>query len=163
MEEPRDPYILSQSDIIDAPTSFRGKLKHLGPGFILTASVVGSGELIATTTLGAQAGFVTFWVIIVSCLVKVAIQIEFGKHAIYSGETILTAFNKLPGRKLGQAHWTIWAYFLLMGSKLSQVAGIVGGVAIIMNIVFPQYYNHNIMLQYFHHIEIRLQFLVTNC
>lgn len=139
MEELRDPYIRTESDIINPPTNFRGKLMHLGPGFILTASVVGSGELIATTTLGAQAGFVTFWVIIVSCLVKVAIQIEFGKHAIYSGETILTAFNKLPGKKLGKAHWTIWAYFLLMVSKISQVAGILGGVAIIMNIAFPQY------------------------
>jgi len=139
MEEPRDPYIRTESDIIDPPVSFRGKLKHIGPGFILTASVVGSGELIATTTLGAQAGFVTFWIIIVSCLVKVTIQVEFGKHAIYSGESILTAFNKLPGKKFGQAHWTIWAYFLLMVSKISQVAGILGGVAIIMNIAFPQY------------------------
>ncbi len=139
MEDPRDPYVLSPSDIINPPTSFRKRIKHLGPGFILTASVVGSGELIATTALGAQAGFVTFWVIIVSCLVKVAIQIEIGKHAIYSGETILTAFNNLPGPKLGKAHWTVWTYFILMLSKFSQVAGVLGGVAIIMSIAFPQY------------------------
>ena len=88
-----DPYILTKEGIKPAPTSFWGKMKYLGPGFILSASVVGSGELISTTTLGAKAGFVTFWVIIVSCAVKVAIQLEFGKQAIRTGETVFTSLN----------------------------------------------------------------------
>ena len=33
-----------------APTDFKGILKHLGPGLIITATIVGSGEL--TTLLG---------------------------------------------------------------------------------------------------------------
>jgi Mn2+/Fe2+ NRAMP family transporter len=37
---------------------------------------VGSGELIAATTLGAQVGFVLLWLVIVSTLVKVAVQVE---------------------------------------------------------------------------------------
>lgn len=126
-----------QSLIQDPPESFFGKLKFLGPGFILSASIVGSGELIATTTLGAEAGFITFWVILVSCAIKVAIQLEFGKHAIYSGETVMEAFNKLPGPRMGQAHWTIWTYLGLMAMKFLQVGGIVGGVALTMNIAFP--------------------------
>ncbi|NET32603.1 MAG: divalent metal cation transporter, partial [Cyanothece sp. SIO1E1] len=73
------------------PVRFRDKLKYLGPGFVLSASIVGSGELIATTTLGAQAGFITFWVIIISCLVKVAVQLEFGRHTIMTGETAMQA------------------------------------------------------------------------
>ncbi|MCB0836979.1 MAG: Nramp family divalent metal transporter [Bacteroidetes bacterium] len=124
--------------IKEPPTRFTEKLKFLGPGFILSASIVGSGELIATTTLGAEAGFVTFWVILVSCLVKVAIQLEYGKHAIHSGETVMEAFNKLPGLRLGKAHWTIWSYLLMMAGKFLQVGGIIGGVAITMNIAFPQ-------------------------
>src|SRR5680860_1213248 len=92
-----DPYKLTTAGIKPAPTSFFGKLKYLGPGFILSASVVGSGELISTTTLGAKAGFVTFWVIIVSCFVKVAIQLEFGKQAIRTGETVMTSLNRLEG------------------------------------------------------------------
>ncbi|MDX2246092.1 MAG: Nramp family divalent metal transporter [Bacteroidia bacterium] len=126
------------SAIKQPPVRLIDKLKFLGPGFILTASIVGSGELIATTTLGAEAGFVTFWVILVSCAVKVAIQLEFGKHAIYSGETVMEAFNKLPGLRLGKAHWTIWAYLVLMLTKFLQVGGIIGGVALTMNIAFPQ-------------------------
>lgn len=118
------------------PVSLSGKLKNLGPGFILSAAVVGSGELIATTTLGAKAGFVTFWVILVSCFVKVTLQMEFGKHAIYSGETVMTAFNKLPGPRFRNTNWSIWTWLFIQLFKLLQVGGIVGGVGIAMNIAF---------------------------
>lgn len=133
-----NPYALEASDVEEPPRSFRGVLKHLGPGFILSASIVGSGELISTTLLGAEAGFVTLWVVLVSCLVKVTVQLEFGKHAIYSGETTFTAFNKLPGLKLGRANWSIWTWLLLMTLKFLQVGGIIGGVAIILLMAFPQ-------------------------
>jgi manganese transport protein len=46
----------------------------LGPGFVLTASIVGSAELIATTALGAKAGYVALWVILLTCAVNVALQ-----------------------------------------------------------------------------------------
>lgn len=132
-----DPYHVTDEWIADPPATFRGRLGHLGPGFILSAAIVGSGELIATTTLGARAGFVTFWVIIVSCLVKVAIQLEFGKHAIHSGETVMAAFNKLPGARLGRAHWTIWVWLALMSLKIVQVGGIIGGVALVLKMALP--------------------------
>lgn len=133
----RDPYVLTKEDIKDPPETFLGTLKHLGPGFVMSAAIVGSGELIATTTLGARAGFVTFWVIILSCLIKVTLQLEFGKHAISNGETVMDAFNRLPGWKLRDINWTIWTWLFIQIFKLLQVGGIVGGVAITMNIFFP--------------------------
>ncbi|MEM6916870.1 MAG: divalent metal cation transporter, partial [Verrucomicrobiota bacterium] len=39
------------------PQTRAGILRSLGPGLILAASIVGSGELIATTRTGAEAGF----------------------------------------------------------------------------------------------------------
>lgn len=134
---PRDPYLLTEDDIKEPPSGFWETLKHLGPGFVLSAAIVGSGELIATTTLGARAGFVTFWVVILSCLVKVTLQLEFGKHAISTGETVMTAFNKLPGWNYRQVNWSIWTWLFIQVFKLLQVGGIVGGVAITLNIVFP--------------------------
>lgn len=133
----KDPYLLPPEMIREPPTSLRQQLRFLGPSFILSASIVGSGELIATTTLGAKAGFITFWVIIVSCIVKVAVQLEFGKHTILTGETAMQAFNALPGPRFGKARWTVWTVLLVMVIKLLQVGGIVGGVAIILNIAAP--------------------------
>ena len=134
-----DPYILTQEGARPAPKTFFGKLKYLGPGFILSASVVGSGELISTTTLGAKAGFVTFWVIIVSCFVKVAIQLEFGKQAIRTGETVMTSLNRLGGPRFGKskANWSLWAWLGLWLFKPLQLGGIIGGVAITLNMAFP--------------------------
>jgi manganese transport protein len=122
---------------LDPPKTIAGQLKYLGPGFIMSAAIVGSGELIATTTLGAKAGFVTFWVIIVSCLVKVALQLEFGKNAIYTGTFTMHNFNRLPGPRWRGTHWSLWLWLSLQGLKLMQVGGIVGGVAIVLNMAFP--------------------------
>ena len=137
MTTPSDPYILQSDRIQPAPATFWGRLRHLGPGFILSAAIVGSGELIATTALGAKAGFVTFWVILVSCFVKVALQLEFGKNAIYTGLPTMQSLNRLPGLRLGRAHWTIWLWLSLQTLKVLQVGGIVGGVALVLNMAFP--------------------------
>ncbi|WKN32188.1 Nramp family divalent metal transporter [Porifericola rhodea] len=137
-QQEANPYVLDESAIKEAPTQLKDRLRQLGPGFILSAAIVGSGELIATTTLGAEAGFATFWVVIISCLVKVTLQLEFGKHAIYSGETVMAAFNRLPGPKIRGTNWSIWTWLFIQIFKLLQVGGIVGGVAITLNIAFPQ-------------------------
>lgn len=133
----QDPYLPSESTILEAPTTFRNQLKHLGPSLVLSAAIVGSGELIATTALGAKAGFTLFWIIFIGCLIKVAVQLEFGKHSILTGETAMQAFNKLPGPKFGKARWSVWSIFVMMVLKLFQLGGIIGGVAIILNMIWP--------------------------
>ena len=80
----KDPYHITLDTIKEPPTRFVDRLKFLGPGFILSASIVGSGELIATTILGAKAGFAAFWIIILSCVIKVAVQLQFGKQACHT-------------------------------------------------------------------------------
>lgn len=132
----KDPYVISYQTIKEPPASLIGKLKFLGPGFILSASIVGSGELIATTVLGAKAGFAALWIIIVSCLVKVAVQLEFGKHTIQTGETVMQAFNKLPGPLFGKGRWTVWIIFLCVSLKIVQLGGMLGGTVIILNKLF---------------------------
>ena len=129
---------ITQTSTQDPPRSFFSKLRFLGPGFILSASIVGSGELIATTVLGAKGGFITFWVILVSCFVKVAIQLEFGKNAIITGKTLMFSFAKLPGPTFKKGNWAIWATFLLTLLKILQVGGMLGGSAIAISMLFPQ-------------------------
>ena len=80
-----DPYTLTADGIKEPPVGWRASFRYLGPGLILSASIVGSGELIATTTLGAQVGFVLLWLVIVSTLVKVAVQVELARWTIATG------------------------------------------------------------------------------
>ena len=128
---------MSTRTILPPPPTFLGRLRYLGPGFIMSAAIVGSGELIATTALGAKAGFVTFWVILVSCFVKVALQLEFGKNAIYTGRFTMQNFNRMPGGRWRGTHWSIWLWLALQGLKVLQVGGIVGGVAIVLHMALP--------------------------
>ncbi|YCM45369.1 Nramp family divalent metal transporter [Verrucomicrobiaceae bacterium 227] len=126
-----NPYLRTPEKVVEPPTDLWGTLKRLGPGFVLSASIVGSGELIATTLFGAKVGFVCLWLILFSCLVKVAVQIEFGRFTIYSGKTSMQALSELPGPKFGKAGWAVWSWFVIQLMKTLQVGGVIGGVALV--------------------------------
>src|SRR3712207_2096820 len=49
----------------------------------------------------------------------------------------MLSLNKLPGPKFGKANWSVWVWLLIQVFKFLQVGGIVGGVAITLNIAFP--------------------------
>lgn len=130
----KDPYVISAETIKEPPTTLLSRFKFLGPGFILSASIVGSGELIATTILGAKAGFVALWVIIFSCLAKVTVQLEFGKHTVLTGERCMQALSHLRGPN----RWAVWALFVLIALKIIQLGGMLGGAVVVLNMLFPQ-------------------------
>lgn len=132
----RDPYSLSPDAVADPPRSLTGKLRRIGPGLIMAGAVVGSGELVATTVLGAEQGYAVLWLILVSCAVKVVVQHEMGRYAIAAGETTLEAFNRTPGPRLGVS-WTIWLWGVMLCAVLFAIGGMLGAVAQILNIIMP--------------------------
>lgn len=121
---------------VEAPVDFLGILKQLGPGLIIAGSIVGSGELIATTKTGAQAGIVLLWLIIIGCLIKVFVQIELGRYAISHGETTLSALDRIPGLRL-RVNWIVWMWGLMMLFTIGQLGGIVGGVGQALALTIP--------------------------
>lgn len=104
---------------------------------ILAASIIGSGELIATTRLGAQEGFTALWVIILSCLIKPVIQAVLGRYTIASGETGLGSLNQVPGPRF-KVNWILWGWAAMVLFTLLQVGAMFGGVAQVMNLLVPQ-------------------------
>src|SRR6185295_103545 len=93
----KDPYQFYPEEVCKPPKGFWPILRRIGPGVVLSASIVGSGELIATTTLGAQVGYTVLWLIVLSCFAKVFVQAEIGRYTIATGETGLEAFDHVPG------------------------------------------------------------------
>jgi manganese transport protein len=116
-----------------APTRFGGILRQLGPGLIITASIVGSGELIVTPKLGASAGFTLLWFIVLGCILKVFIQIELGRFTLARGLTTLETMNLVPGPRV-VVSWLLWLWLIMFAATVFQVAGMVGGVASILAI-----------------------------
>lgn len=122
----------------DPPRRLGGMLRFAGPGMIVAGSIVGSGELIATTKTGAEAGFLLLWLIIIGCVVKVFTQIELGRYTLISGKTTLNALTEVPGPRLaGRGNWLVWYWFLMWIASISQLGGIVGGVGEAMAISLP--------------------------
>jgi Mn2+/Fe2+ NRAMP family transporter len=104
---------------------------------VLAASIVGSGELIATTTLGAQAGYTALWVVLLSCLIKPVIQAELGRYTIATGETGLEALNHIPGPRIGRVNWLVWAWAVMVLGTQLQVGAMYGGVSQVMHLIVP--------------------------
>ena len=113
-----------------------GIIRRLGPGLIIAGSIVGSGELIATTKTGAQAGMSLLWLIVVGCVIKVFAQIELGRHAITHGQTTLAALDTVPGPRW-RVNWIVWFWFIMSVATFAQLGGIVGGVGQAMAIAMP--------------------------
>ncbi|MDO8544467.1 MAG: Nramp family divalent metal transporter [Opitutaceae bacterium] len=116
-----------------APTTFGGILRQLGPGLIITASIVGSGELIVTPKLGASEGFTLLWFIVLGCVLKVFIQIELGRFTLARGLTTLETMNLVPGPRL-VVSWLLWLWLIMFAATVLQVAGMLGGLASILSL-----------------------------
>lgn len=125
----------------DAPKNFGQILRLIGPGLILTASIVGSGEVIATPKVAAEAGFSLLWLIIIGCIIKVFVQVELGRIAVAKGMSSLAAMNTMPGPRFSITHrwngtnhnvasasWLVWLWLFMYIGTIFQVAGIVGAV-----------------------------------
>jgi Mn2+/Fe2+ NRAMP family transporter len=110
------------------PTTWPSLLRQLGPGLIISASIVGSGELIVTPKLGASVGFTLLWFIILGCVIKVFVQIELGRFAISKGLTTLEALDLVPGPR-AQVSWLVWLWLGMYVAQIFQFAGMIGGVA----------------------------------
>ena len=131
-----DPYALSADAIQDPPRTLFSALRQIGPGLILAASIVGTGELINTTSLGAHAGFGLLWLILLSCVIKVFVQVELGRYAITHGKTTLAAMNTLPGPRLG-ASWLCWLWLFMTLATQAQIAAMEGTVGQAAHMAFP--------------------------
>lgn len=125
-------------EVVQPPATVLGILRRLGPGLIIAGSIVGSGELIATTKTGAEAGFWLLWLIIVGCVIKVFVQVELGRDAVVRGKTTMDALAEVPGPAIPRrGNWLVWYYFLMFAASIGQLGGIVGGVGQALAISVP--------------------------
>ncbi|MGH7136545.1 MAG: Nramp family divalent metal transporter [Pirellulales bacterium] len=131
-----DPYALPPEAWREPPDSLWTALRQIGPGIILAGSIIGTGELLQTTKMGAEHGFAFLWLILFSCVAKVFIQVELGRHALSSGKPTLAALDALPGPRLG-AHWLVWWWFFMLLATVFQLGAMVGGVGQAMHLLWP--------------------------
>ena len=132
----QDPYRLRSDLIKQPPTGLVAIFRRIGPGLILASMIVGSGELIATTVLGAENGYALLWLMLISCVIKVVVQNEFGRYTIGTGETSLEALNRIPGPR-ARVSWLVWFWFVAMITTMFGIGAMMGAIGEVLSITFP--------------------------
>ena len=98
----------SSHEIREAPRGLGGLLRNIGPGIVVSGSVVGSGELLVTTRMGAEVGFVFLWGVIVASVIKYFIQVELGRQCLLNDETTIQSLDRVRGFRLRATSWNAW-------------------------------------------------------
>ncbi|HIG40851.1 MAG: Nramp family divalent metal transporter [bacterium] len=135
-----DPYTVKSGGVLTPPLTLLRRLKYLGPSVIVSGSIVGSGEIILTSSLGAAAGFSLLWWVLMSCWIKSLVQAELARYTIVTGDTYLRALNRLPGKlwgPKGKVGWPIWLVLLAFIPGIMGLGGIMGGAGQALSLLFP--------------------------
>ncbi len=130
------------NNAIDAPATFSGRIRHLGPGIVIAGSIIGSGELVLTSALGAVVGFSLLWFLLIACWSKTIVQSELARICILNDSTFLNIFNRLPGKVPGykkKVSWLVWYFFLSSFVTMFAAGGILGGAAQAVQLMFPDW------------------------
>lgn len=131
-----DPYDLTPDKIQEPPSGWAGSLRFLGPGMITSAAVVGSGELITATALGAEVGFMLLWLVFVSTFVKVAVQVELARWSISTGMPGIFGYDMVPPRIAGRG-WIAYLVVLSFLQFLTSQAGVLGAAGLALAMLVP--------------------------
>ena len=136
-----DPYTIQAGLTRDPPTTWRGRMRNLGPGIVVTGSIVGSGEILLTSGLGAAAGFVVLWWVLFSCWIKSLVQAEIARYVVTSGDTYLRALNRVPGKirgPHGPVAWPVWLGLVGFVPGILGSGGIIGGAGQALGLLLPE-------------------------
>ena len=125
----------------EAPKTFLERLRFIGPSVIVTGSVVGSGSIVMTPLLGAAAGFILLWWLLISMWSKPIIQAEISRYVVVTKKTFLEAFADMPGFKTTiqgkTTSWLVWFMFIGVIPSIAGMGGLAGAVAEAGNTMFP--------------------------
>jgi Mn2+/Fe2+ NRAMP family transporter len=126
-----------EAETREPPVTLWGRLRNIGPGIVVSGCIIGSGELIVTTTMGARHGYTFLWAVIICCVIKYFIQIELGRYCIVNNFTTIQALNRVPGPKWRDTSWIVYVFFAAVIMLIAALSGILASVAGILLVNFP--------------------------
>lgn len=78
-------------------SKLKQKLSFLGPGFIVAATGVGAGDLIAASVAGAQYGTIILWAALIGGILKYCLNEGIARWQLATGETMIQGWTgRLP-------------------------------------------------------------------
>ena len=140
-EQSRDQYTQPEGAQLEPPKTLFERVKYLGPSVIISATIVGSGEIVLTAGLGAAVGYIMIWWVLLSCWSKSILQAELARYVVLSGDTYVRALNRIPGKlpgPRGKFSWPVAVGILAFLPGLTGLGGLIGGAGQAISLVFPE-------------------------
>ena len=81
----------------------------LGPGVIILATAMGSGEILFWPGIASTYGFSFLWLALPAIFIQYVLNTEFARYTLATGETVVRGFGRL---------WGGWSWFLLAAATL---------------------------------------------
>jgi Mn2+/Fe2+ NRAMP family transporter len=119
----------SSAEVREPPRRLGAVLAQIGPGLVVTGSVIGSGELINTPKRAAEFGFALLWIVILSCVIKWWLQVELGRYCLTNNLTTVQAINTLPGPRFRKTHLIALLYGFGYVFSMATLGGILTATA----------------------------------
>jgi Mn2+/Fe2+ NRAMP family transporter len=101
---------------------------YLGASIIITATALGSGELILWPYITSQVGLAIVWVCVVGITVQFFLNMEIERYTLVTGETAVTGFSRM---------WVGWSVVFVLGAILpNTVPGWAASAAELFTFIF---------------------------
>jgi hypothetical protein len=85
---------------------------YLGASVILTATALGSGELVLWPYIATQAGLALAWLAVLGITLQYFLNMEIERYTLITGETAVTGFSRM---------WLPWGVIMVLGAILPNV------------------------------------------
>src|SRR5699024_10788740 len=112
-------------------SSLKTKLSIIGPGIVLAATGIGSGDLITSTTAGAEFGITLAWAAIIGVCLKYILTEGVGRWTLATGYTILEGWRMMGRWATGYFFVYVMLFGLIYGAAIATANGLM------MNLMVP--------------------------
>ena len=105
-----------------APLSWKNSL---GPGFLVAATGVGAGDLIAASVVGHRFGLAVLWVVVLGALFKWVLNDGIARWQLATGTTLIEGWSRKLPRAVGwyfMGFLVLWSF--LVAAALASACGV---------------------------------------
>jgi len=110
-------------------------LALVGPGLVWCSEMIGSGEVILSTRVGAILGIGIMWAVVIGIVLKCWIGIGGAWYTVCTGEGMIDMFARIPGPR----HWVVWIVLVIQLLSATVATGSIASAAgVFLNSLVPR-------------------------
>ncbi len=125
---------MQNQNAIRTPPKGLAVLALVGPGLVWCSEMIGSGEVILSTRVGAILGTGVMWAVVVGIFLKYWIGMSGGWYTACTGEGMIDMFDRIPGPR----HWVVWIVLVVQFlSATISIGSLASAAGVFLNSLIP--------------------------